>query len=184
MSRAASKLETHKRIVQAAAKGFRERGLGGMSVADVMKESGGTVGGFYKHFESKDALVVEALAEALLDYERSLGAAGSFSEFVASYLSAEHRDSPGEGCPTAALLGDLGRASKGARSVITERLESGLSLAQEQVSGKRAPDRRANAVLLFCAMMGAVALSRAVDDAELSTELLATTQRKLQDLIC
>ena len=182
MSRSASKLETHKRIVKVAAKGFRERGLAGISVADVMTESGGTVGGFYKHFESRDALVIEALSQALTDYDPARGGEASLSEFLAAYLSPEHRDSPGNGCATAALLGDLGRASEGVRDVVTDRFEVGLEAIQEHVIGERASDRRANALLLMSSMMGAVALSRAMSDPALSTEILRTTKKKLSAL--
>ncbi len=183
MQRKARKLETHQRIVKTAAKRFRERGLDGISVADVMAESGGTVGGFYKHFESRNALVVEALAEAMADYDAFRGGTVPVSDFIASYLSAQHRDAPGAGCATGALLSDLARADMSARTLATDRFAEGLLLLQKFTPGSSAPDRRANAMLLMCAMMGTLSLSRAVADPALSTEILNTVRQKLQELV-
>jgi TetR/AcrR family transcriptional repressor of nem operon len=184
MNRSASKRATHDRIVKVAAKRFRELGLEGISVADVMTESGGTVGGFYKHFESRDALVVEALNEAMADYDAFRGGEVPLLEFITTYLSTAHRDSPGTGCATGALLSDFARASQGARSVMTERFKTGLTVAQDAVPEKTASDRRATAILLLCAMMGAISLSRAVDDPALSKEILDATKKKLRELTC
>ena len=179
MGRIEDKLETHKRIVDVAARRFREVGLDGISVADVMTESGGTVGGFYKHFESRDALVIEALSKAMTDYDALRGGEASLSEFITTYLSEEHRDSPGTGCATGALLSEMPRASAGARNVCTKRFKEGLSMTQNVVQGKRPSDRRARAMLLMCAMMGAISLSRAVDDPVLSKEILQTLKKQL-----
>src|SRR3954469_8334866 len=85
--------------VEAAARLFRERGIAGVSVADVMAEVGLTHGGFYKQFASKEALVAEAVGAAFTEQAAGLTTPGP--EFFAHYLSAEHRDSPGHGCPTA-----------------------------------------------------------------------------------
>jgi len=182
MNRSASKRETHNRIVKVAARRFRELGLNGISVADVMTESGGTVGGFYKHFESRDALVIEAMTEAMADYDAFRGGDAPVLEFITTYLSAGHRDSPGTGCATGALLSDFARASQGARSVMTQRFKTGLTVAQDAVPGRRASDRRATAMLLMCAMMGAISLSRAVNDPTLSKEILDATKKKLREL--
>jgi TetR/AcrR family transcriptional repressor of nem operon len=91
------KAETHTRIVRVAAKRFRERGLDGIGVADVMKEAGVTVGGFYKHFDSRDELVVEALATAFQDLDRWEEHTDTLTKALGNYLSEEHRDAPGEG---------------------------------------------------------------------------------------
>src|SRR6202047_3965285 len=87
------KAETHTLIVKVAAKRFRELGLEGIGVADVMKEAGVTVGGFYKHFDSRDELVVEALATAFQDLDRWEERTDTLTKFLESYLSEEHRDS-------------------------------------------------------------------------------------------
>ena len=105
--------ENRKRIVGTAARLFRERGAAGVSVADVMAEAGLTHGGFYKQFASKEALVAEAVGQAFAEQARALAEAGDRDAFVAAYLSPAHRDSPGDGCPSAALGGDLARAEPG-----------------------------------------------------------------------
>src|SRR6202021_615780 len=92
------KAETHTRIVRVAAKRFRERGLEGIGVADVMKEAGSSVGGFYKHFGSRDELVFEALAEAFKDLDRWEQQAQDLPALLRFYLGEEHCDHPATGC--------------------------------------------------------------------------------------
>src|SRR6202045_2089452 len=116
------KAETHTRIVSVAAKRFRELGLEGIGVADVMKEAGVTVGGFYKHFESRDELVVEALATAFKDLDVWEEHAEGLPQLLQNYLTEAHRGAPGTGCAMGALLGDMTRGSKSARTVYTARV--------------------------------------------------------------
>ena len=106
------KAETHARIVSVAAKRFRELGLEGIGVADVMKEAGVTVGGFYKHFDSRDELVVEALATAFQDLDHWEEHTDTLTKLLENYLSEEHRDAPGTGCALGALVGVMSRASR------------------------------------------------------------------------
>lgn len=113
----AQALENRRRAVAAASQLFRERGVNGISVADLMKSIGLTTGGFYKQFSSKEALVAEAAQAAFGDLDLLLAsfdtaqgdhdtARGALVDF---YLSAEHRDQPGTGCPTAGFAGDMAR---------------------------------------------------------------------------
>src|SRR6202040_793377 len=111
------KAETHTRIVNVAAKRFRELGLEGIGVADVMKEAGATVGGFYKHFDSRDELVVEALATAFLDLDRWEEHTDTLTKALENFLLEEHRDARGAGCAWGALLGARSRASRSAKAV-------------------------------------------------------------------
>ena len=97
--------ETRKRIVQAAAREFREKGIVATGLADLMKAAGLTHGGFYKHFASKDQLVAEATVAALDSIIEELAAQPTVNSAVAAYLSTRHRDSPASGCPLAALGG-------------------------------------------------------------------------------
>src|ERR1700719_3112367 len=121
------KKETHARIVKVAAKRFRERGLEGIGVADVMKEAGVTVGGFYKHFESRDELVVEALTTAFKDLDVWEEHTEDMTELLQDYLTEAHRDTPGTGCAMGALLGDMTRGSKSTRALYTERVKRSLA---------------------------------------------------------
>jgi len=116
------KANTHKRIVAVAAKKFREEGLTGIGIADLMKEAGLTVGGFYKHFKSRDALVAEAVGSALELWQRQVDSAASggppvtYESLVDGYLNETHRDHPGVGCAVGVLAPDLARTSKRTRA--------------------------------------------------------------------
>ena len=127
------KAETHTRIVRVAAKRFRERGLEGIGVADVMKEAGVTVGGFYKHFGSRDELVVEALATAFKDLDVWEEHTPDMAHLLQNYLTEAHRDAPGTGCAMGALLGDMIRGSKSARALYTARVKRSVAFASAPV---------------------------------------------------
>jgi TetR/AcrR family transcriptional repressor of nem operon len=176
------KAETHTRIVRVAAKRFRELGLEGIGVADVMKEAGVTVGGFYKHLDSRDELVVEALATAFQNLDRWEEHTDTLTELLESYLSEEHRDAPGTGCALGALLGDMSRASRTAKAVYTARLKRSLAYSTGMVPIGGTSDRRARAILMISAMLGAINLSRAVSDPNLSREILQRTRDQLISL--
>jgi len=173
------KAETHARIVGVAAKRFRELGLDGIGVADVMKEAGVTVGGFYKHFQSRDELVVEALAAAFQDLDRWEEHADTLTALLENYLTEVHRDAPGTGCALGALVGDMSRASRSARAVYTARLKRSLAYSTGLVPPDGAADRRGRAILMVSAMLGAINLSRAVSDPNLSREILQQTRDQL-----
>src|SRR6266852_897773 len=105
----AQKAKTHERIVKLASRRFREEGLAGVGIAELMKEAGLTVGGFYKHFDSRDDLVAEALSSAFGGWKRRVdaatsgGRAGSYAKLIDEYLNEVHRDNPGTGCAFSAL---------------------------------------------------------------------------------
>lgn len=183
-----SKLETHAKILNAAAKRFRESGLEGIGVADLMQEVGLTVGGFYKHFASRGALVAEALsamrngwdgvfADAL---ERGQSNPALFDALVDSYLSTEHRDHPGDGCLFAALSSELGRADDEARAVATHKLETVLQKLTRVFDDRRAPAARAAAICAYAALVGALSLARSTNDDALSREILSTVGKGLK----
>src|SRR4030081_561266 len=100
----AQKAKTHKRIVAIASKRFRERGLAGFGIAELMKEAGLTVGGFYKHFDSRDDLVAEAISSAFGAWNRRVDAAASggppvsYAKLIDDYVTEAHRNNPGTGC--------------------------------------------------------------------------------------
>jgi TetR/AcrR family transcriptional regulator, transcriptional repressor for nem operon len=176
------KAETHARIVSVAAKRFRELGLEGIGVADVMKDAGVTAGGFYKHFASRDELVVEALATAFQDLDRWEENTDTLAKGLKAYLTEEHRDAPGSGCALGALLGDMSRASRSAKAVYTARLKRTLAYSTDLVPSNGHSDRRGRAILTISAMLGAINLSRAVSDPNLSREILKRTRDELISL--
>src|SRR6266849_5258622 len=130
----ADKVKTHERIVAIASKRFREEGLAGIGIADLMKDAGLTVGGFYKHFDSRDALVAEAVGSALELWKRQVDATASggppvtYESLVDDYLSEAHRNHPGTGCPVGALAGDIARSDKRTRVLVTQQIRDNIEL--------------------------------------------------------
>ena len=177
------KAETHTRIVRVAAKRFRERGLEGIGVADVMKEAGVTVGGFYKHFSSRDELVVEALATAFKDLDVWEERTPDMAHLLQNYLTEAHRDALGTGCGMGALLGDMTRGSKSARALYTERVKRTRAFLSALLPSSQRPDKRRRALLILSALLGALNLSRAVSDPNLSREILDGVRDELIGLV-
>ena len=180
------KRKNHERIVRTASKRFREKGLEGVGIADLMQEIGLTVGGFYKHFDSRDDLVVEALRYALSTRRRQAPAAASggppltYAKLVEDYLSEEHRDHPGSGCVISALAGDIARSGKRTRAVLTEEIRNALQLIADLTPGKVEEPTRSTAILTMSALVGAVGLARAVSDDALSREILQSVGELLK----
>src|SRR4051812_44515082 len=170
--------ENRRTVVRTAARLFRERGVDGVSVADVMAAAGLTHGGFYKQFASKEALVAEAVgqafaeqAERLHDYrERDDGQARA--AFLADYLSAEHRDDPGPGCPTAGFGGDLARESPESPAKIP--YARGVDLYSRWLGSESEPDLAGVSTLV-----GALVLARATAGTPLSDQILEAARAAL-----
>jgi TetR/AcrR family transcriptional repressor of nem operon len=170
--------ENHDRIVEAAARLFRERGFEGIGVAELMKEAGLTHGGFYGHFASKEDLMAEACERALeVSMERWTRRVASdprdpLGALARGYLSARHRDEPGAGCLLAALGPDAARHGPGVRRAITTWLDPALDFLARHVPGRSKAARRRRAIATLSGWVGAMVLARAVDDAALSGEIL------------
>jgi TetR/AcrR family transcriptional regulator, transcriptional repressor for nem operon len=186
----AEKAKTHKRIVAIASKRFREEGLAGVGIADLMKEAGLTVGGFYKHFDSRDDLVAEAVGSALGGWKRQVDAAApggppvTYASLVDNYLSEAHRDQPGTGCPVVALAGDIARSDRRTRAVVTREIRDSIALLATLIRGTNEEDKgkaRAPAILTYCALVGAIGVARAVSDQQLSREILKTVTQLLKN---
>ncbi len=186
----ASKAETHARIVQIAADRFRKDGLEGVGVADLMKDAGLTVGGFYKHFGSREDLVVEALETALAHSQaRTQGVVGEapadrvFEAVVEAYLNAEHRDEPEHGCAFGALVGDAGRSAGRVQALFeaqANKTYDGLArLIAPSAKGEVDPAVRAKAIAAHSLMVGALNLARATGPGPLSDEILAAAKSHL-----
>ena len=174
------KARTHKRIVAIASKRFREKGLAGFGIAELMKEAGLTVGGFYKHFDSRDELVAEAVSAAFSIWQRQKEAAEyggqpfSFAELIDDYLGDVHRKNPGTGCAFSALAPEIARSDKRIRALASEQVRNDLELIVGLLPGKDRRAARSRAILTFSALVGAMSLARAVSDESLSREILNT----------
>ena len=175
------KARSHERIVEIAAARLRESGTAGPGVAELMKAAGLTHGGFYKHFDSRDDLVAEAVERALRDNDGFMttlraGAADAHAAlglFVDWYTSAEHRDTPGAGCAVVSFGADAPRADQRVRMAYSGQVQRYL-VHLEALLGDR---KRAAAAL--SALVGAVLVARAVGPGELSDEILAAARESV-----
>jgi TetR/AcrR family transcriptional regulator, transcriptional repressor for nem operon len=183
----AQKARTHKRIVGIASKRFRERGLAGFGIAELMKEADLTVGGFYKHFDSRDSLVAEAVSSAFGGWKRRVDAAKSggpqvsYEKLIDEYLSEAHRDNPGTGCAFSALASEIARSDKRTRALTSEQVRSDIQLIAALRPAKDKRTARSRAILAFSALVGAMSLARAVSDEALSREILKTVAELLKN---
>jgi len=169
-----------EQILAAAARLFRERGLDGVSVAEVMQAAGLTHGAFYGHFDSKQALIREALRHdgaAAPAARRKRASTQSAAEFADSYLSTRHRDDPGGGCAVAGLGAEAARGSAELRATLTESVKREIDRFSAASPGATAAQRRRAAIASYAAMVGAIVIARVVADDKLSQEILATTRK-------
>jgi len=185
----ASKANTHARLVEAAAARFKERGVDGISLSDLMKELKLTHGGFYRHFDSRDELVTEALELALTQTGQTMrerlfdGDKPDIAALVDFYLTEAHRDGRAAGCAVAALAGDAPRKSADVQAQFRKQIETILETLSEALGpGSSADDSRATAILVLSALYGALIVSRAVGDSPLSREVLRTVRKRVSNL--
>ena len=183
----AQKAKTHERIVKLASKRFREEGLAGIGIAELMKEAGLTVGGFYKHIDSRDHLVAEAVNSAFGGWKRRVEAAKSggppvsYEKLIDEYLNEAHRDNPGTGCAFSALAPEIARSDKRTRALASEQVRNDIQLIATLLPGRDKRKARSRAVLIFSALVGAMSLARAASDEALSREILETVGELLKN---
>jgi TetR/AcrR family transcriptional repressor of nem operon len=167
---------TRQRIVEVAARQFRQEGVAAAGLAGIMHDAGLTNGAFYSHFESKEDLVQTVLGEALGRREKTLEAAADneagLESIIRDYLSVRHRDNPGLGCPTAALVAEIARRPKMTREVFTGKVSSFVALIAAQIRAGSAAEKRRSAIAIYGMMVGTLQLARAVNDKRLSGEIL------------
>ncbi|NNG69458.1 TetR/AcrR family transcriptional regulator [Rhizobium laguerreae] len=172
------KQETRQRIIATAGRRLKRDGIDGSGVATLMKDADLTNGAFYAHFESKDSLVAEAVTDQLHTLHANIvelaepGPAG-LEQLMRWYLSAHHRDNPGDGCPNAALLDEIGRSADAIRQAYTD----GVLVVIDGLAARLAPEdplsARVKALSLLGLMAGTLQLCRALTDRQLSDDLLA-----------
>ena len=174
------KLETHARIVKRASVRLREKGAHGVGVADLMKDAGLTHGGFYAHFDSRDALVVEAFVYAMdrsAERWRKLAEqappAKRMAAIVDSYLTTGHRDDPGHGCAVPALGAEIARESPKTRKAFAAKLEQMIDMLAGLVPELPRKAARKQAIATVATMMGTLVLARIAGSGDFSDEILA-----------
>lgn len=177
------KEKTRGQIVSAAARAFREQGVAGVSVPELMGRAGLTHGGFYAHFRNKDQLVAEACRAALADSTgrlietaRKAPPGERLAAFIRAYASPVHRDDPGSGCIMPALAAELARHdAPEVRAAFTDSFNEGIQKLARALPDD-GTDRTDRALALMSGLAGAVMLSRAVDDSALSDRILQSAR--------
>ncbi len=179
------KQATRERIIAIAAARFRRDGVAATGIAPIMEEAGLTHGGFYAHFESKEALVREALDAALAQTrarQERAGAAGLGGR-IAHYLSPAHRDAPAQGCAVAALTAEIARHPEPTRALLTARLEEIFARYESQLPASvPQAERPGRAIAVFALLLGALQLARAASDPALSGRILQSGIEAAQGL--
>ncbi|HSZ95929.1 MAG TPA: TetR/AcrR family transcriptional regulator [Bradyrhizobium sp.] len=180
--------QNRRLIVETASRMFRLQGVENVAVADVMKESGFTHGGFYNHFKSKDDLATEAVASAFDHAAKNLSediASGNdpqkaLNSILANYLSPAHRDTSTGGCPATAFPVDSARSGKDVQAAFADGIEAYLEIFVGRMDGDKR-EARQRAVALLSGIVGALLLSRAVKKSrpKLSDELLSSARKQI-----
>jgi TetR/AcrR family transcriptional repressor of nem operon len=168
-----------ERVVEVASALYRKHGFDGVGVADIMKKAGLTHGGFYGHFGSKDDLAAEACTSALRGSDSWISASekGGLEAAVKNYLTPEHRDNRAKGCLFAAVGSDMVRQPRTVRHAFTEGFRSTIDKLVRMLPGLSAEARRERALATMAGLVGALILSRAVDDSELSDQILEASAK-------
>ena len=170
--------ENRQRIIEVASKLFRQRGFDGIGVADLMKSAGLTHGGFYGNFASKEDLMALACAHALesslntLQQVADRSGEQALSAIASAYLSSAHRDGAADGCVLAALGAEAARHGSAVRGAFTRSVLSVVDVLTRLMPGKSKLAKRERAFATYASLVGAMVLARAVDDPELSDEVL------------
>ena len=180
------KVRTHRRIVRNASRQLRAKGLNGPAVTTLMKAAGLTHGGFYRHFGSRDDLVVEAIEEGLQELrDRLITAAKAaapgegWKAMVRSYLSLERCDRAEDGCPIAALAPDMART----RPALKQRIAAAILKLRQEVlpfmPGRSAEEKATNFLAIFSSMVGTIAIARTMPDPAIRQRILNTVRDHL-----
>jgi TetR/AcrR family transcriptional repressor of nem operon len=182
------KLETHARIVKKASVRLREKGAHGIGVADLMKDAGLTHGGFYAHFDSRDALVIEAFTYAMdrgTERWRKLAEQTApdkrLTTIVESYLTSVHRDDPGRGCAIPTLGAEIARENPRTRKAFAAKLEQMIDMLAEQIPEVPRKAARKQAMAAIATMMGSLVLARIAGSGEFSEEILGAGRDAVLD---
>ena len=177
------KKETRERIVRAASRQFRQRGGKGVAIADLMSKLNLTHGGFYKHFDSKQELLAEAIARGFDETEAGFIEAVSKAKpgtelkmIIKHYLSLEHCANPAEGCPVAALTSEIVRYPRAVRVEIDRAIQQRMKRLARFLPGTTEKEREQNCLVLFSGMVGALNVARAAVDPESRKRILEASK--------
>jgi TetR/AcrR family transcriptional regulator, transcriptional repressor for nem operon len=168
---------TRRRMIETAGRRLKSNGIDGSGIAALVADAGLTNGAFYGHFASKDDLVAHVVAQQLEDQVALVdalpAAPASLEAFLRLYLSPAHRDDPADGCPSAALLDEIGRCDEATRQAYTGGVQAMLAAIGRHVDDGDASGTHERAIGLFALLVGSLQLARAVTDRALSEQILA-----------
>ena len=177
------KTEVHRKIVNDAARRVRAEGLNGAAVAAVMRDTGLTHGGFYKHFESKDDLLIESIQESFRDITEKLLHAAEQSRsgdpwkaIVECYLSLEYCEHAERGCPLTAMAPDMARGDKKMRAEIFAEMVKYRDRMLPFMPGERTADKERAFFVIFSTMIGAVQIARVLPERAAKLKVLASAK--------
>ena len=175
---------TRKRILEVAARAFKNNGMHATGVAEIMAAAGLTHGGFYRHFSSKEELIAEACGASMRILVESAAAAveggpESFLNHIEDFLSAGYRDDTLGGCPLVAMGSELVRADARTRRAVSQGFEQLIDIVAKWMPDDDAQTATANAMFTLSSMIGAVTMSRIVDNRELSDQILDVAKKRL-----
>lgn len=174
--------KNRERILAAASHLVRECGISSVGVDALAEAAGMTHGSLYSQFGSKERLIEEAMAYAITAKGREVPEEFAVSDYVSEYLSAAHRDAPGSGCPFAALCSEMVHQGKGVRERFTEGVRGMIRLLSGRMDSRLKPrQREEKALATVASLVGAIVLARAVNDPQLSDDLLRATKKRLSD---
>jgi TetR/AcrR family transcriptional repressor of nem operon len=179
------KAASHERIVATAAARIRESGTEQPGVTEIMGAAGLTHGGFYKHFGSREELILEAVEHALTDSESRVSqlmaeAGDPLAAWADAYLTAAHRDDPATGCAVAALGTDMPRVGGPAQEAYRVQVDRYLARLQQLLEGDDETARR-HATITLSAMVGAVTIARALGPTTRSDEILRDVREAIRE---
>jgi AcrR family transcriptional regulator len=170
------KQATRRRIIETAGRRFKRDGIDGSGVATLMADAGLTNGAFYAHFASKDDLVATAIADQLREQRAKVSAQtpdrAGVEQYVRAYLSTRHRDNPEDGCPSAALLDEIGRGTDATKRAYTDGLLAVIDDTAARLAPHNPQSARVTTLSVFALLAGTLQLSRALSDRQLADEVL------------
>jgi AcrR family transcriptional regulator len=169
------KERTRRRIVETSGRRFKSDGVNASGIATLMADAGLTNGAFYAHFASKDDLIARVVAEQLGSQRETFAALPAdfdIEQIVREYLSIEHRDHPGDGCPSAAMLDEIGRCDDAVRRAYTDGVLAVIDVIAARLEPDNPSSARVRTLAAFAGMVGTMQLTRALTDERLSDDLL------------
>ena len=177
---------TRRRLIESSGRRFKRDGFDGAGISALVADAGLTNGAFYGHFASKNALIATVVSEQLAAQVAAVEALplglASVQAFVRNYLSPEHRDDPGNGCPSAALLDEISRQDVATRQAYTDGARAIIGAIERHLNAAGTHGARARAMGLFTLLVSSLQLARAVIDPELSDQILSSAYQNAMSL--